>query len=424
MTDGATAPSQGGRSVNVSCVERGSPVLTSGERAVAGIAGTGSATSQHLVRAGARLALLMRAVPLLQAVLTLAFGLAVYRRPGLGAFAGCLVLCWSGYLALRAWSGWGDGWDRWNGPGHGPALLCLADAGVTVAAMVVLGAAVPAATVTTSFYWAAPLAQAVILLAGLSVPFRLGGFILALLALTYTAVVAADAGAAALPVAGGNVAGMAAYFALGAVIGRYTRRLGGVLTRAGRQAEEREAQLGVLRARAEEFRRLHDDAVQVLERAAAGEPGSPELRAYASRAAGRLRAAISHHPPTTGSLLGALRGVADTFAALGFAITVAGDPPAHPGERASSLLTAATIEALDNAHKHSGANAAAVQVSGAPEGVVVTVKDHGRGFCPESARCGFGLASSIFRRLEDGGGGAEVTSAPGAGTTVRMWMPC
>jgi hypothetical protein len=372
--------------------------------------------SAHLVRAVVRLALLMRAVPLLQAVLTLAFGFAVYRRLWVGAAAGCLAIGWSGYLALRAWRDWPGG--------RVPVALCSCDVAVALAAMAMLGVAVPPGLLTTSFYWAAPMTQAVILLAGVSLPFWLGCGALLLIVVGYGAVVNAGAGAVALPVAAGTGAGMAAYLGLGTVIACYIRRLGGTLTWAGRQAEEREARLGVLRARAEEFGRLHDDAVQVLEWAAGGRLGSAETRAYASWAAGRLRAAIGQHEPAGGLVLTALATVADGFTPLGFHVEVAGDPSLSLEARACSVLAAATIEALNNACKHSGATAAAVRVSGAPGRVVVTVEDHGRGFRTDSVSRGFGLSNSIFRRLEDAGGGAELWSAPDAGTAIRMWLPC
>lgn len=374
------------------------------------------ATSVHLARAGMRLALLMRSVPLLQAVFTLTFGFTVYRHLWVGAVAICLVLCWSGHLGLRAWRGWGADQDS--------MLLYLADAAVSVAALVMLAAAVPPAQLTTSFYWAAPHAQAVLLLVGLSLPWWIGGSVLALVATTYFGVVAAEAGTASLPVAAGNAAGMAAYVGLGTMVGRYSGRLGGVLTRAARRSEAREARLGVLRARAEEFARLHDDAVQVLERAVTGDPGSAELRAYASRAAARLRAAAGQQEPPARSLREALGTVAEGFGALGFLVRVEGDPVPCPETRATTLLTAVVIEALNNAYKHSGADAATVEVSGTLGRVMVTVEDRGRGFHAESVRHGFGLANSIFRRMEDAGGGAALRSAPGAGTTIRMWLPC
>lgn len=374
------------------------------------------ATSVHLARAGLRLALLMRIVPLLQAVFTLTFGFAVYRRLWVGVVAGCLVSCWFGYLGMRAWRGVGAARDPWG--------VYLTDAAVAGSALVMLAAAVPPALLTTSFYWAAPHAQVVLLLAGLSVPWWIGGTVLGVMAATYLLLAAAGPGVASLPVAVGNVAGMAGYFGLGTVIGRYTRRIGGVLTQAAQQAQAREARLGVLRARAEEFARLHDDAVQILERAAGAGPDTAEVRAYASVAAARLRAAVSHKDTAGTSLRQALGTVAEGFGVLGFRVRVTGDPPPCGDARPVAVLTAAVIEALNNAYKHSGADAATVELRGTEGGVAVTVDDLGQGFHAESARHGFGLANSIFRRLEDAGGGAALRSAPGAGTTVRMWLPC
>jgi signal transduction histidine kinase len=370
----------------------------------------------HLARAEVRLAMLMRSVPLLQAVFTLTFGFAVYQRLWLGALAGCMVLCWSGYLGMRAWRGWGAEGN--------PMLVYLVDATVSAAVMVMLASAVPPTLLTTSFYWAGPHAQVVLLLAGLSLPRWIGVSVLAFVAAIYFLLVAAGPGSASLPVAAGNVAGMVACFGLGAVAGYYTRRLSGVLTQAAQQAQTREVRLGVLRARAEEFARLHDDAVQVLERVVGEDPCSAGVQVYASVAAARLRAAVSHQEGAGSSLLQALGTVSQGFGALGFRVRVVGDPVPCPGARPIGLLTAAVTEALNNAYKHSGAGAATIEVSGTQGGVAVTVEDQGRGFHTESVRHGFGLANSIFRRLEDAGGGAALRSAPGAGTSVRMWLPC
>ena len=249
---------------------------------------------------------------------------------------------------------------------------------------------------------------------------------MALVVTAYGIVVAADAGAAALPVAGGNAGGMLAYFGLGAVVAHYARRLNRTLVQAGQRADQHEARLGVLRARAEELGRLHDDAVQVLERVAvADEPASAELRAYAAWAGGRLRNAINDQPPSGQSLLEAVSTAAAGFAPLGFLVQVAGEqlPGSATDAPACSLLTAATIEALNNSYKHSGVREASVTVRQRPGALAVTVTDNGQGFDPESVRRGFGLTSSIFGRLEDAGGGATLKAAPGAGTTISMWLP-
>ena len=55
--------------------------------------------------------------------------------------------------------------------------------------------------------------------------------------------------------------------------------------------------------------------------------------------------------------------------------------------------------------------------------VQIEVRDQGRGFVPAITE-GRGLSHSVVGRLEDVGGHAEIISAPGAGTRVRLtWSP-
>jgi signal transduction histidine kinase len=375
--------------------------------------GEADATSARFQHAVLRVALLLRAVPLLQLVLTAALGFDAYRRPGLVVAACCVAVGWSGYLAMRIWSAARAGW-----------LLCCCDGVVSAAVLLMIGACVPDRLLTTSFYWPATFAAASMLMIGLSLPPPSGGAWLALLAGTYGLVVAHGAGVSALPVAAGNAAGMAVYFGLGVAIARYARRLARMLARASQDAQQRETRLGVRRARLEEFGRLHDEAVQVLERAASGAPPSAGLRAYAARAAAHLREDGGPEPaPCT--LLRALTSVADGFAALGFPVTVQRATPfeATIGDRSRALLVSAVVEALNNALKHSGADGATVRLVTVATGVEVIVEDHGRGFDPGAVRPSFGLARSIRQRVQEAGGTVELRSAPGAGTVIRMWVP-
>jgi signal transduction histidine kinase len=84
---------------------------------------------------------------------------------------------------------------------------------------------------------------------------------------------------------------------------------------------------------------------------------------------------------------------------------------------------AAIGEALTNARRHSGADRARVAVTVGQDGLAVLIEDHGRGFDPTAVSPGFGLANSILGPLEQAGGRAELRSAPGAGTQVRLWLP-
>jgi hypothetical protein len=98
------------------------------------------------------------------------------------------------------------------------------------------------------------------------------------------------------------------------------------------------------------------------------------------------------------------------------------DPLAVPGPVATAFC-GAVREALGNVAKHAGVGAATVRAIRTGRTVTVEVTDAGRGFDMESpSRKGFGLSGSIEQRMDRIHGSATVTSAPDAGTTVRlMW---
>ena len=86
-------------------------------------------------------------------------------------------------------------------------------------------------------------------------------------------------------------------------------------------------------------------------------------------------------------------------------------------------LAQATREAITNAAKHSGAEHVSVFVDRNGNEIEVFVADQGSGFEPtEVSTDRHGIESSIIGRMKRGGGGAEVTSAPGQGTEVRLWV--
>ena len=369
----------------------------------------------HMQRALVRLALLMRVVPLLQVVATMTLGFSADRRPWLNVAAGCLALSWSSVLALKVWA-----------TGRCSVRVCLADAGVAAVALLAAGAAMPPDLLTTSFYWAGTYAAATAVMLGMNLPVSMGAGALTVLVACYGLVVDLGAGAGALPAAAGNAAGCAAYFGCSVAAASYVRRLTVVVTRAEDDASRREARLGVRQARLDEFGRLHDEAVQVLERVvAAGEADAAGLRLYAASAASHLRAAIQEPAAACGSVTEVLDNVAAGFASLGFPVDVdCAAPLPDLGGPALAKLAAAVTESLNNACKHSGAGRATVRAVRAADGIEVSVQDHGSGFVIGSVRHGFGITNCICRRLAEAGGRAEFQSAPGAGTVVRMWLPC
>jgi signal transduction histidine kinase len=74
-----------------------------------------------------------------------------------------------------------------------------------------------------------------------------------------------------------------------------------------------------------------------------------------------------------------------------------------------------------NAAKHSGANSVSVYVEVEDTMITAFVRDSGKGFEPfEVAPDRGGIAESIRARMERIGGEAEIMSAPGEGTEVRL----
>jgi signal transduction histidine kinase len=87
-------------------------------------------------------------------------------------------------------------------------------------------------------------------------------------------------------------------------------------------------------------------------------------------------------------------------------------------------------EGLTNVHRHSGSDRAEVVVAGAPQAIVMTVTDHGKGipaevlenFRTSKSASGVGLAG-MRGRVADIDGKLEL-ECPGQGTVLRVTIPC
>jgi PAS domain S-box-containing protein len=97
------------------------------------------------------------------------------------------------------------------------------------------------------------------------------------------------------------------------------------------------------------------------------------------------------------------------------------EPPAE----LRTLLYRVAQEALANIRKHADASTVTVSLESSEAGWDLRVEDDGAGFDPDVARSDrshMGLAS-MRERAEMGGGWCRVTSAPGEGTTVEVFLP-
>ncbi|MBW3557280.1 MAG: ATP-binding protein [Actinobacteria bacterium] len=194
-------------------------------------------------------------------------------------------------------------------------------------------------------------------------------------------------------------------------------------------------EVAAARAREEVARTLHDGVLQTLalvERRAT----DPALSRLAREQERDLRAYLfgDRQAPAT-DLGAALRAAASRFEGSygGRAqVLVPDDLPPLPPVRVEALA-GAVGEALTNAGKHAGAggpgpqggvNVVVYVEEDQPGRVFCSVKDDGPGFDPATTAEGVGLSRSIRGRMHSEGGGAEVASQPGAGTEVRLWVPC
>lgn len=220
------------------------------------------------------------------------------------------------------------------------------------------------------------------------------------------------------------------FYALGGAATGYVARL---LRRA-------EHQISAARAREEVARTMHDGVLQTLAvvEHRATDPAlarlareqERELREYlfgVERAGSNgFSAEAATAGPGGGDLGAALRSAAARFedAFDGRArVVVAEDIPPVPVARVAALAGAAG-EAMVNAGKHGGAAKVTVYVEPADDGgVFCSVKDDGIGFDPNATPRGEGLTRSILGRMAEVGGRAEVTSRPGSGTEVTLWLP-
>jgi signal transduction histidine kinase/phage shock protein PspC (stress-responsive transcriptional regulator) len=112
--------------------------------------------------------------------------------------------------------------------------------------------------------------------------------------------------------------------------------------------------------------------------------------------------------------------VEDTYA-ISVETVVVGDTQCD--ERVSALVNAAR-EALVNAARHAGVETVSLYAEVEADELSVFVRDRGAGFELEQVEeSRHGVRGSIIGRMQRHGGRAEIRSAPGDGTEVRLTLP-
>jgi signal transduction histidine kinase len=184
---------------------------------------------------------------------------------------------------------------------------------------------------------------------------------------------------------------------------------------------EAEHARGVLAERERIAREVHDTLAQgftsIIMLSQAGPTQLPTIESVARANLAEARALVAAFAPvdlSDSSLTEALQRLAARFSTeTGVAVAVTGSLTGLSRDREVVLLRSAQ-EALANVRRHASARS----VSLALEGSSVEIRDDGIGFAP-SVRPGFGLAG-MRSRVGEVGGSVSVTSAPGAGTTVKV----
>jgi PAS domain S-box-containing protein len=196
-------------------------------------------------------------------------------------------------------------------------------------------------------------------------------------------------------------------------------------------------------SQAEERRRIasdiHDDPIQVMSAAdiraemLARQIEDPELRQEAEDLRDVIRSSVERlrhllfelRPPALEreGLVPALRaclGDEDPVPEIEDAL------PFEPAPELRAILFRIAQEAIANARKHASATRIRVSIGALDGGVRLAITDDGIGFdvgvieSPEPGHIGL---PTMIERAQLAGGGCEVHSEPGRGTTVSAWLP-
>ncbi|SCL39064.1 Signal transduction histidine kinase [Micromonospora rhizosphaerae] len=327
-------------------------------------------------------------------------------------------------IALTAWSVWYAVRALRRGVG-GP--LVVGDVALTTSACLLLPWLVAPEVLPGEGSWLAVLASTTVINAQATAPAR-WSVPAGLLVTAAYAVGAADAGnpvearthAATLLVQTGCAAMMTAV--MRRRIDRADRAFAdyqrldreAVVARTAREAERRQN------------RDLHDTVLATLTMIGLGAvPGpSPALRDRCTADLRTLTApADARSAPPAGpvALDDRLRTVLARLPEL--PVTAALQPCTVPAEVAEALAESVAA-ALSNVVRHAPGTNVTLRLARVADAVVVEVADDGPGFDPATVPAHrYGLRESIRGRMTTAGGRAEVASAPGAGTRVRLEWP-
>lgn len=206
--------------------------------------------------------------------------------------------------------------------------------------------------------------------------------------------------------------------ALAVVVGPWVYRLASDLT-AEREERVRSQE------RADVAAHLHDSVLQTLaliqKSAHDGQAVARLARSQERDLRAWLYAGESADESSVASALRAAAAEVEDAHGTSVDVVAVGD---RPFDEALRPVVAAAREAMTNAAKHAGTPRVDVYAEVGAAAVDVFVRDRGAGFDPDAVPGDrYGVRHSIVDRMRRHGGSAEVRTAPGEGTEVRLHLP-
>lgn len=270
---------------------------------------------------------------------------------------------------------------------------------------------------------------------GLFVRWWLGGIYLVLMSGGWFVLSASEVGGSAgLPLAlqdsvylflfGGSVLGMIN------LVRRGAKRADDANTSAIKSAIEQARTDAVERERQRLDALIHDRVLNTLLVAAKAKTKTERIGAkqLAENAISSLQEALIE-PRSTPSVtpLGLFRALRKAALQLLPAIevrTLEGGSEEIPAEQAQAI-TQATLQAIDNAARHSRATSYELVLDSPSQSEIeITVRDNGVGFRLDRVpKARIGLRTSVIARMQSIGGVAEIKTAPGQGTEIKLRWP-
>lgn len=245
-----------------------------------------------------------------------------------------------------------------------------------------------------------------------------GGVLIAVGTIGLAALFAPVGGASLAAVINGLLFALVALTGVGLVAAPVLWRMFGALReeREGRIREQERAEFAAM---------VHDQVLHTLaliqRSTVAGSPAYRLARAQERTLRNWLYKPTGSPTEQLAAALEQVAGEVEDAYAITVEVVAVGD--ADTSDRVQALVAAAR-EALVNAARHAQVATVSLYAEVESDQVSVFVRDRGVGFDPGTAPPGrHGLRGSIIGRMERHGGRAEIISAPGEGTEVRLTMP-